>query len=155
MTDKQEASFRMNKSVRDVLRRIDTIFAAGGRATEENHYSQQARTARQLWDVLSALRGPDMNAESGVKDATTCIIRAAALPKTYGKGKTSVCIPASIGYDSPEGLAKRQGMDWSHFRRHARKAFDVLGLSWDEEVNNQERIDKAAKPFARKKSARS
>ncbi len=147
---------RMNRTVRDILAQIDDVFARGGKHPyayaaadrDARYFSPQAEIARQLWDVLSALRGPDSEVTSE-KTATTCIIRAACFPKTFGKGMRSIAIPASMGYDEVDHERKRATMTGHHFRSHAKKAFDVLGLSWDN-VNSPMQINNAAKPFRKK-----
>ena len=135
----------MHRSVRDILARIDNVFAAGG--TDSNgdyrdYWDVKARTARQLWDVLSALRGPD-NENNEVKHATTAIIRAACFPKTYSGG--DICIPATMCHDSERDRDARTASNkiGYHFRRHAQTAFDALGLSWHE-VNTPSEIASAA-----------
>lgn len=144
----------MHRSVRDILAKIDTIFAAGSSGESPT----REETARQLWDVLSALRGPDY--ESGDdKQATTCIIRAACFPKTFGNSNVRICIPASMNNDYSFGPARRFKITSGnyHFKNHAARAFRVLGLDWDAE-NTAETIAAAATPFKplkRKKSARS
>jgi hypothetical protein len=84
---------------------------------------------RLLWDVLSALRGPDYE-ESVDKDATTAVIREAFLgPKTQ-------VFPADFAVDSAERAERRDdmvsGSESYHFLSHARNAFDALGLKWFE-----------------------
>ena len=56
----------------DVLDVIDRFLASDGVATDEK---------RALWDVLTALRGPD-NGSDDMKNAATIPIRRAALPLT-------------------------------------------------------------------------
>lgn len=133
----------MNKEIRKALDQLDTALAAGG------------DDARAIWDVLSALRGPDQDyvllndpspttvndaplkkAGYYAKTATTAFIRAVALPKT-AKAITAgiVDLPATFANaDHPDNanLARlRQGLIPSHFCRHARNGFAVLGLKWD------------------------
>jgi hypothetical protein len=91
---------------------------------------------RLLWDVLSALRGPDYEGSED-KDATTVVIREAFLgPKTK-------VFPADFAVDSAERAERRKDMvagdvplpeisESYHFYTHARNAFDALGLKWDE-----------------------
>jgi len=80
-----------------------------------------------LWDILTALRGPDSRNRKA-KNATTALIRSAAFPKRP-------CEDRSIfGTDSPR-LAKRRRKlfrkrrDLNHFRDHIRDAFAALGLT--------------------------
>jgi hypothetical protein len=139
--EKAVANIRMNRTVRDILARIDAVFAAGAARHDDNG---KARTARQLWDVLSALRGPD-NEHASIKYGTTAIIRAACFPKTYGDGNRDICIPATMCHDSEAyRLARSEaGTRGQHFANHARRAFDVLGLAWSE-VNPPSKISSAA-----------
>lgn len=148
----------MNRTVRDIVAKIDTIFARGARIKKGDvsydHYSPAAISARQLWDVLSALRGPDYEYRSGDdKQATTCIIRAACFPKTYANGHNRICIPASINDDHSGGPGRRHQLDCEHFRSHAQKAFRVLGLDWESE-NSAATIATAAKPLKKKSKSR-
>jgi hypothetical protein len=132
---------RMRGTVRDILHQIDLIFAAGSNSAYDE---QAAKTARQLWDVLSALRGPDTE-NGNAKCATTIVIRAACFPKTFLKNE--ICIPALMDNDDPSSPHVREYLDdTAHFTRHARKAFDVLGLSWATS-NTPAEIANAAKPF--------
>jgi len=80
----------------------------------------------ELWDVLTALRGPDSRNRK-IKYATTAVIRSAAFPKRP-------CEERSVfGKDSAK-LAKRRKslfetkVDNNHFREHVRDAFAALGL---------------------------
>jgi hypothetical protein len=82
---------------------------------------------RALWDVLSALRGPDEPTnDEKFKDATTAVIREAFL------GKKVKTFPADFAIDSEQRARTRIEMMYSHFRSHARSAFGALDLKWDE-----------------------
>lgn len=104
---------------------------------------------KKLWDVLSALRGPDEAEIRGfyaydVKEATTTVIRDAVLGGSTSEAGLAVWEYASIDrdfsgakdrrttimpeYALPPGVDKRP----HHFLGHARNAFDALGLKWDE-----------------------
>jgi hypothetical protein len=81
----------------------------------------------ELWDVLTALRGPDSR-DRKVKYATTAVIRSAAFPKRP-------CEERSVfGKDSDELVKRRSSLfskklDNNHFREHVRDAFTALGLT--------------------------
>jgi hypothetical protein len=80
-----------------------------------------------LWDILSAVRGPDSR-KWGIKDATTTIIRSAAFP-------SHPCEERSFyGEDSAEKAETRKRLfkkkqDHRHFRTHVFDAFAALQLS--------------------------
>ena len=86
------------------------------------------------WDVLSALRGPDAQPEElGINVATTGVIR-------HKLGINNWAIVA--GADTPSSLSVRTKLNYSdsleykavgsHFIRHAKLAFVILGLKWNE-----------------------
>lgn len=80
----------------------------------------------ELWNVLTALRGPDSRNRK-IKYATTALIRSAAFPKRP-------CEDLSVfGVDSPALAERRREIhDLNHFQEHAKDAFDALGLKWGE-----------------------
>ena len=84
-----------------------------------------------LWDILSAIRGPDSRNRK-YKHATTTIIRSAAFP-------SRPCEERSFyGEDSAKSAEIRtrlfkSGADLDHFRQHVFDAFDALGLKIFEE----------------------
>lgn len=87
----------------------------------------------QLWDVLSALRGPDVK-HYDYKHATTEILRSAAFPSLPYR---RIDLPATFAYADKAPLATTrvelaQDNQHYHFREHALKAFDALGLKWSE-----------------------
>lgn len=86
--------------------------------------------AGKLWDVLSALRGPDdeKTRVRGTKFATTAVIR-------YTMGlKRDAGIPAVICPDKYQWADLRTihltDHFGDHFMKHAYKAFEALGLDW-------------------------
>lgn len=128
----------MNKPVRDVLAEIDNLLH------KDNDDS------RALWDILSALRGPDSLGDDDLKVSTTAIIRSAALPKT-AKTAHSNCLPISFGLgDSEEFAGVRIRMSFSHFRHHAYSAFVGLGLDWHH-VNSPKVIATSTKEIRKKR----
>ena len=81
--------------------------------------------SKNLWNVLSALRGPDEDNLGHVKFDTTGVIR-----HTVGiiPGPTwMVAVPDAQRYANA-----RKTLEDSHFVIHARRAFIALGLKWDE-----------------------
>jgi hypothetical protein len=82
---------------------------------------------QRLWDVLSALRGPD-SAELDLKIATTAVIR-----QIFFK---NIILPYSLTVecDSSESKKYREELvgTASHFYVHAKRAFFALGLDWNE-----------------------
>lgn len=86
-----------------------------------------------LWDVLTALRGPDDENEND-KRATTEVIRYrlfgnAGRESSDGQRNLNGCL---YGPDSESYVKIRERLPPSHFKGHAKKAFDALGLSWRE-----------------------
>lgn len=89
--------------------------------------------AEDLWDVLTALRGPDRGHDSlRLKGAVTAVIRREVfgheLEPLFGGTILS-------NYDDHDKafLRRRRDADdrsGSHFLAHARDAFLVLGLDW-------------------------
>lgn len=81
-----------------------------------------------LWDVISALRGPDKDEMSMVKDATTSVIRH--------KLGISEYIGLIVRPDTETAAQVRRNIDSYmadyHFVFHAKRAFGALGLKWDE-----------------------
>jgi hypothetical protein len=79
-----------------------------------------------LWDILSAIRGPDSR-NRRLKHATTTIIRSAAFPKRPCEERSF------YGEDSAKRAEIRKRVfnskgDQNHFRQHVAAAFDSLGL---------------------------
>ncbi len=92
-------------------------------------------SGQQLWDVVSALRGPD-NGLWDLKDATTNVIRY-----TLGFRQTTlhrgVTLEAQNVFccnpDSEIFVEIRKNINlFGHFESHCKKAFDALGLKWTE-----------------------
>ena len=84
-----------------------------------------------LWEVLSAIRGPDSR-NKRLKHATTTIIRTAAFPKRPCEERSF------YGEDSAKKAEVRKQLfknkeDFNHFRQHVEAAFASLGLSLMEE----------------------
>jgi hypothetical protein len=83
-------------------------------------------SARKLWDVLTALRGPD-DGDHSLKQRTTCVIRTEAFPRTsersfnVGAEFSGGLIPFRAGCHQAKDFA-------SHFTSHATHAAQALGL---------------------------
>ncbi len=109
---------RQPKTLREALDRIQEMLT-------KQPYSAD------LWDILSAIRGPDSRNRS-LKRAATAVIRQAAFPKRpcedrsiYGKDSKSLAVRRKRMFQQRE--------DYNHFREHVRDAFKSLGLSLYEE----------------------
>jgi hypothetical protein len=130
--NERRAAIRPN--VRAALDYLDGIFAKGG------------EDAQALWDVLSALRGPDVDPseESFMKRDVTIPVRRAAFPKTcytvceayFGPYDAGVHQRASFGTRgrsySYQGLAltshSLNNGHVGHFALHGCRAAEALGL---------------------------
>ncbi len=81
----------------------------------------------KIWDILSALRGPDSD-DVHTKAATTSVIRYHAIGKLAGQFSL-------VGPDNESKCAFRlneMNRNGEHFWRHAWSAFRALGLKWGE-----------------------
>lgn len=93
------------------------------------HMSETERS--HLWNVLTALRGPDSgNIEEKV--ATTSVIRAEALGEYTGAyyGTTAQDTPNSVNIRKQMQDCGRVSYARDHFVHHAASAFIALGLAW-------------------------
>lgn len=80
-------------------------------------------TSEKVWDVLTALRGPDSSSYSA-KNGAIVPIRRAALPKTAKSGRA----PAYFGDSGfPKKVAIVQAETY-HFKRHVTAAARALKL---------------------------
>jgi hypothetical protein len=84
-----------------------------------------------LWEVLSAIRGPDSR-NKRLKHATTTIIRTAAFPKRPCEERSFYGDDSAKKAEIRKRLFKNKE-DNNHFREHVRDAFSSLGLSLFEE----------------------
>jgi len=85
-------------------------------------------TSRDVWNVLTALRGPDLGDSAYThKLQNTIPIRRAALPKT-----TTGINPADFGCSTDKFIEDdtvyAYGTGLRHFTRHAVRAAKTLGL---------------------------
>lgn len=123
--------------VKSPAKEIDPILA------QVVKYLNKGTDAKSLWDVLTALRGPDAKIDGlpdtiihtgfsmdEVKDATTCVLRY-ALGLQYGiKNGHGDSYWFSLHPDSKKLAEYRKTIPYGHFRNHAEDAFRALGLSW-------------------------
>lgn len=89
-------------------------------------------TAAELWDVLSALRGPDDMKEYKLKAAGTVPIRRAAFPLTTEavatSGFTNRADFTVSTYQRPEDNNNGTWSFDTHVVSHIKRAADALGL---------------------------
>lgn len=90
------------------------------------------REQRALWNVLTALRGPDFEDPREIKSVTTAVIRQ----RVFGPGSSWVRRHVDINPDPEQGPGTRvdpqiEELSWDHhFGYHAQEAFKALGLFW-------------------------
>jgi hypothetical protein len=112
-----------------MLGKVDTMAPATKARLKDlvDFLNTMTNESKKLWWVLTALRGPDTDSERQ-KSATTSVIRhAVGLREWVGNGATT-------NPDSHDALVHRTNSfspnDY-HFKLHAKKAFETLGLDWD------------------------
>ena len=110
----------MEDRTRTLLMAIDRHLAVGDKAASE------------LWDILTALRGPDSD-DADEKDRSTAHVRARAFPKTLAESSRggNWWQPASDDSAFPGMSTTRKGFtlpSYSHFGNHIRAAARVLDL---------------------------
>jgi hypothetical protein len=100
--------------------------------------SKEGDPQRDVWNILTALRGPD-DMGGRLKNATTGVIRYALLGFRGSRNHENFLIAHGCLYgpDCEEYAKFRRETSTSHFEQHARAAFMALDLEWDE-VNAQE-----------------
>jgi len=109
------AKSKLTREAKRVLNVIDEALAKGN------------KSSMQIWDVISALRGPDVHGFPS-KAKTTVHIRTAALPKT-AKTTSYTTLPISFAhFASPLFDIEAGSLVSDHFRLHIAKAAVVLGL---------------------------
>lgn len=136
----------IDERVREILDMIDNVLAAPAAYHKNGVYPpptqaeyENREVAGKLWDVLSALRGPDNDTSMSVKDITTGIIRRHAFPKTFirllGQSKSQISITKAISYsDTLNNASLRSQFSYvsakagEHFNDHSTLAFAALGL---------------------------
>lgn len=102
---------------------VEAIDSWGERAPE---------SFRQLYDMMTALRGPDLSWENGgkLKKTSTAVIRRGMFPKSLGEnGGFATVAQAGDYFTAPQQydddfaeISFRRG----HFAHHARLAFEAL-----------------------------
>ncbi len=70
-----------------------------------------------LWDVLSAIRGPDVSNSENDKQVTTAIIRAAAFPRAR-----NIAVGATFNRVGTENIKIVPDPYSNHFNRHIKYA---------------------------------
>ncbi len=90
-------------------------------------HSNSTKTCKEVWDILTALRGPD-DSNSDVKSVTTEVIRH----KIFGLD-SKVENHANVSHDTPWKANERKKLQYCHFEKHAQRAFEALGLYWGRE----------------------
>ena len=114
----------------------------------------QGPNGQQLWNVLTALRGPDYGNDAH-KDATVGIIRRVAFPNLFVRGSAH----GAVAYDDYKAAVKVRSklsklvldrkstkyQRYLHFYRHVMWAFEALKLNWNN-VNNMEPQDEQPVP---------
>lgn len=109
----------MTPALRNVLDKLDEIIVADD------------ATSRELWDVLTALRGPD-SGDARLKHESTVHIRQAAFPRTAEAQRNDG--PFIEAYMTPTAtfngarLARDYNGGGYHFSSHAMKAAVALDL---------------------------
>jgi hypothetical protein len=101
-----EPMFKPTASAREVLAQID-----------EWAYTASTQEAKKLWDVLTALRGPD-NGDRVLKARTTAVIRQHSVPALADLSHAFV-----LGASSVECPPLPD-----HFHHHIRRAARALGV---------------------------
>jgi hypothetical protein len=113
---------RVNKprSAKEMLKILRDFMKSGANYTEEQ---------RKVWDVITALRGPDESIKRyHDKAASTTVLRYALLGDS-----TAAFGYADIYSDHNERAKHRQQMETvdDHFGHHIRLGFKGLGLDWE------------------------
>lgn len=101
------------ETAREMLDAIDSFLCRGD---EE---------AANLWNVLTALRGPGGKKNAACKDAVTGVIRANAFPRTAFLGINE---RPSRAVFTLRRLCDFTGVKKGHFRFHCVKACEALGI---------------------------
>ena len=96
----------------------------------ESMLTKQSYSA-DLWDILSAIRGPDSR-NKRLKHATTTVIRSAAFPSRPCEERSFYSEDSAEKAEIRTRLFKNKE-DFNHFRQHCEAAFDALDLKLFEE----------------------
>lgn len=123
----------MNKNVRSILDELDRELVGKG------PHALTVDERRSLWDVLSALRGPDAGGDEALdKSAVTVPVRRKAFPRlarVADRGHYNATGAAFASLYGRDDCAKRRAAlgaePWfHHFQGHGQAAFKALGLVW-------------------------
>jgi hypothetical protein len=121
------------QKLRRILDKIDDVLAPAFAAPD-------SLLAEQLWNILSALRGPDSahGAAGQIKDATTAVLRKVSFPKTFAYDSPSFVsrtlavaendCAISVMLRNSGSVAEVAG---DHFESHIKVGFKALGLKWE------------------------
>jgi hypothetical protein len=104
-----------------------------GAVTSQLHWTIRFSQRSKLWDILTALRGPDcMKDNHRIKLATTSVIRSAALGKDSSMREYADFSQLDTAANAEFRLMEAHLIEDSyHFFNHARRAFIALGLKWE------------------------
>lgn len=130
MKKKTTTRKRLSVSVPQTMQEMLALLRLFFRTADGNH-------PQKLWDVLTALRGPDDNQNRmEIKEATTAVIRRSVLRIDQDK------VLAMVQGDQLGNIPVRHDIPYGHFKTHARNAFYALGLDWG--ANNSPKRKKKA-----------
>lgn len=89
-------------------------------------------TSTKVWDVLTALRGPDSGAEYMKKETGTVYVRHAAFPKTSKKADENFGYLNGAQFSAgAHALVVPSRSEGGHFNGHLRRAAEALELAPD------------------------
>jgi hypothetical protein len=108
------------KTARQILNLLDRWFVA------QKQDVRGADEGQKLWDVLTALRGPDMRKSYNLKNTTTSRIRTAAFPRLATRGVGA--FGASFSQGKMIRVPAVLTTDHMHFIKHVKGATRALGL---------------------------
>ena len=102
--------------VREMLDQIDTFLT-----------TESIDDVRELWNVLTALRGPDVASDHKSKVYATMPIRRAAFPKVVAMHAEGIRFVGAAFLGDEPYVRPEADSDW-HFQSHAVSAAHALGL---------------------------
>lgn len=101
------------------LEYVDSVLAGGG------------PESKKLWDILTALRGPDRDDQQRYKGGLTAVIRSAAFPKAAVARSRAFSADFAPSYTGQEVKTGAAGLANSHYGLHVEAAAVALGLDVD------------------------
>lgn len=114
-----------------MIKNADQMFLALRQFLTNDEIDSEER--RNVWDVLTALRGPDNESLYDIKQNATTVLRYALL----GKEGYSLPLGADVFADSDHKSKRRTELekdaDNFHFYNHLKRGFNALSLKWNEE----------------------